>query len=95
VVFIAANDGAHAAGASFLNSTNFNPPERGRRGGMDRNRGDTTSFRVIDDATKPDTNSTNHPQIHQPRLTLGAVLGDGFFNLLGTPHFSLVRSFTF
>jgi hypothetical protein len=34
------------------------------------------SFRAINDATNPDINSTDQPQIRKPRLTLGAVLGD-------------------
>jgi hypothetical protein len=70
------NECAHAAGAFFLELNQLQPAHKGaaRRHGPKPTGG---SFRAIDDATNPDNNSTIPPQLHQPRLTLGAVLGDG------------------
>ena len=77
---ISPNVCAHAAGAFLLEPNQLQPTRKGaaRRHGPKPTDPKGGSFRAIDDATNPLIISTNQLRTHQPRLTLGAVLGDHF-----------------
>ena len=74
------NDGANAAGACLLQTNQHQLTQRGRRGGIDQNRGGTTSFWAIDDATAPDSVEAIFHQPTRPRLTMARCWANHYSN---------------
>ena len=81
VDFIARNVQAPAVGSLIISKVpTYPPPTRGRHGGMDQNRGGTTSFWAIVLRDEPGLHSTlTNFQSPQDPIDGGLVLGESLF----------------